>query len=106
MNTRRITLTLASAAAALALAACSGGNSEETPPTETNVEVTEPMNMTELPAEAPAPAPMDNTVSESQPATGVELTADEQTQDDADAAGMTARVSRDEGGNESGQPAQ
>ncbi|MCX8474568.1 MAG: hypothetical protein MT490_02115 [Sphingomonas sp.] len=107
MNIKRIAL-LASAAGALALGACSGGNDEATAPTG-NVENMTPIEVTnESPVaiETPAAAPTDNLAAttdvEPTPST---LSPDEQTQDDADATGMTARVSRDEGGNEA-QPAQ
>lgn len=106
MNIKRIALS-ASVAGALALGACSGGNDEATAPTS-NVENMTPIeveNTAVVPTEAPTATPIDN-VATTQPETvPSELSADEQTQDDADATGMTARVSRDEGGNEA-QPAQ
>lgn len=108
MTLRRIALPLASAAAALALAACSGGNGEETPPAVTNVETMgEPVNMTELPTQAPAETRIDNTANEGTMATTPpDLSADERTQQDADAAGMTSRVDRDVEVNQNGQPVQ
>jgi hypothetical protein len=106
MNTKRIALL--APLAALALAAC-GGNTDEAqqPGTETNLseDTAAPVNMTEVPTEAPPATRIDNANTESQPAPA-EVAPEQQTQDDADATGMTARVSRDEGGNESGQPAQ
>lgn len=106
MNIKRIAL-LVSATAALALGACSGGNDEATAPTG-NVENMTPIEVTnESPVaiEIPAAAPTDNLATTTEVAPTPTLSADEQTQDDADATGMTARVSRDEGGNEA-QPAQ
>lgn len=106
MNIKRIAL-LASVTGALALGACSGGSEGDQPATG-NVENMAPIEVTnESPVAIEAsPAPqVDNlTSTDVQPAPS-DLTADEQTQDDADATGMTARVSRDEGGNEA-QPAQ
>lgn len=105
MKTNRIA-PFAVLAAALALAACGGGDKEEAQPApETNVgELTPVENITEVPVEAPPAPRIDNTVSEAPPAP-VEMAPDEQTAEDADATGMTARVSRDEG-NDSGQPAE
>jgi hypothetical protein len=107
MNLKRIAL-LASVASGLALAACSGGNDEAEAPTG-NVENMTPIEVentsaTTVPTEAPPATRIDNANTESAPAE-TSLTSDEQTQDDADATGMTARVSRDEGGNEA-QPAE
>ncbi|TGX55675.1 hypothetical protein E5A73_00615 [Sphingomonas gei] len=107
MNLKRIAL-LASAAGALALGGCGGrdepkapNNAEDMTPIETENSTVE----TTVPTEAPAAPRIDNVTSEAPPeAAPPSLSADEQTQDDADATGMTARVSRDEGGNE-GQPA-
>ena len=108
MNLKRIAL-LASAASILALGACSGGKDEAEAPTSnagsmTPIEVEN--GATTVPTEAPPATRIDNASSVA-PAETVpsELSSDEQTQDDADATGMTARVSRDEGGNDA-QPAQ
>ena len=100
------TAIFAATAATLALAACSGAP-EEQRSEETNVAApAEPLNTTELPAaEAPAPLPTTNQASVEAPPEDL-LSADEQTQEDADATGMTAKVNRDEGGNSAGQPAQ
>jgi hypothetical protein len=106
MNIKRIAL-LASAAGALALGACSGGDDEATAPTG-NVENMTPIEVTNespVATEAPAATPVDNLTTTDVEPTPSTLSADEQTQDDADATGMTARVSRDEGANEA-QPAQ
>jgi hypothetical protein len=111
MNTKRIALIATLAAAGLGLSACGGhkdeadtANTETT--TETNYEAA-PVNMTEVPTEAPAATRIDNANTEGLPAAAApQVSASEQTQDDADATGMTARVSRDEsGGNETGEVA-
>lgn len=91
------------AAAGLSLAACGHKEEEAAPDANlTNITVPEdaPVN---LPTEAPVALPTENT-AEATPAAPVDVAPTEQTQDDADATGMTARVSRDEG-NEA-QPAQ
>ena len=107
MKLKRIAM-FASVAGALALGACGGGKDEAETPTA-NVGNMAPIEIensaTTVPTEAPAAPRMDNASAESAPAPAADLSADEQTQDDADATGMTARVSRDEGGNEA-QPAQ
>jgi hypothetical protein len=91
------------AAAALSLAAC-GHKEEEAAPDANLTNITVPEDTTvNVSTETPAAAPI-NTV-EATPAAPVELAPEAQTQDDADATGMTARISRDEG-NESGQPVQ
>ena len=107
MNTKRIALFATLAAAGLGLAACQGADESEQPAAVTNVEDLGTMNeaLPNVTAEAPAATRIDNASTESEPAQAT-LTADEQTQDDADATGMTARVSRDEAGNDTGQPAQ
>ena len=105
MNIKRIAL-LASVAGALALGACSGGGDEPTAPTS-NVENMTPIEVTNespVAVETSAPTPVSN-IATTEVAPTPTLSADEQTQDDADATGMTARVSRDEGSNEA-QPAQ
>jgi hypothetical protein len=107
MNTMRIVTFATLAAAGLALTACGGGADEEPQPTTptTNVEdLGAPANMTEVPVEAPPATRIDNANTEALPPQA-DLTTDDQTRDDADATGMTARVSRDEGGNEA-QPAE
>ncbi|RYY23456.1 MAG: hypothetical protein EOP62_20135 [Sphingomonadales bacterium] len=91
------------AASAIALAACQ--NKAEEPVAETNVtELVEPGNLMNVVTEAPPATRIDNTTSVAVPPVAT-LTADEQTVEDADATGMTAKVNRDEGGN-SAQPAQ
>jgi PBP1b-binding outer membrane lipoprotein LpoB len=88
--------------AGLTLAACSGGSDAPVPEvneTITNVDTTsEPENITDT----PAPEPI-NTVTPT-PTPPVTLSADEQTVEDATATGMTAKVNRDENGEE-GTPA-
>ncbi|WP_051683267.1 hypothetical protein [Sphingomonas sp. UNC305MFCol5.2] len=106
MNIKRIAL-LASVAGALALGACSGGKDEPEAPTS-NVENMTPIvveNTATVPVDAPPATQIDNVATPHAETVPSDLSADEQTQDDADATGMTARVSRDEGGNEA-QPAQ
>nr|WP_294814982.1 hypothetical protein [uncultured Sphingomonas sp.] len=107
MKLKRIAM-FASVIGVLALGACGGGKDEAETPT-TNVGNMAPIEVDNsaatAPTEAPAAPPMDNASTASEPAPTADLSADEQTQDDADATGMTARVSRDEGGNEA-QPAQ
>jgi hypothetical protein len=106
MNLKRIAL-LAPIAGGLALAACSGDKDEPAAPTS-NVENMAPIeveNTAAVPTEAPPATQIDNVVTPHAETVPSELSADEQTQDDADATGMTSRVSRDEGGNE-GQPAE
>jgi PBP1b-binding outer membrane lipoprotein LpoB len=107
MNLKRIAL-LAPIVGGLALAACSGGKDEPAAPTS-NVEDMTPItveNNAEVSTEAPPATVIDNVTatphSETVPS---DLSTDEQTQDDADATGMTSRVSRDDGSNE-GQPAE
>ncbi len=108
MNIKRIAQLAAAASAALALAACGGGSEEEQPAPASNVEtmaIPEPGNMTELPEEAPPATRIDNTAMDTIAAPAPEIAPTEQVQDDAAATGMTARVSRDEGGNQA-QPAE
>jgi hypothetical protein len=105
MNLKHIALLTAGT---LALAACGGKDEAEAPTgnagTMTPIEVENAA--TAVPTEAPPETRIDNVTTpvEAEPSPSA-LTSDEQTQDDADATGMTARVSRDEGGNE-GQPAE
>jgi PBP1b-binding outer membrane lipoprotein LpoB len=102
MKTKTIALL---AASAVTLAACSGSKTDEQPVGETNVTnlVVEQGNLMNVATEAPPATRIDNTANAVPPS--ATLTTDEQTQDDADATGMTAKVNRDEGGNDSGQPA-
>ncbi len=108
MKLKHIAL-LAAAGAALALGGC-GGRDEAEAPTANAGSMT-PIDVENdaaamVPTEAPAAPRIDNASTESEPAPAAPaLDADEQTQDDADATGMTARVSRDDGGNEA-QPAE
>lgn len=92
------------AASAIALAACSGSNDEQQPAAETNVT---DLNVTSaeianISTEAPPATRIDNTAAEV-PVPVATLTTDEQTQDDADAAGMTAKVDRGETANDTQQ---
>lgn len=111
MKTNRIALA-AVLAAGLSLSACSGGE-EDRDEVTTNTEMTteglsvpEPENLTEVQTEAPAAPRIDNASTEAQPDAAPVLTDDEQTRDDADATGMTARVSRDEDANQSAETEQ
>ena len=83
-------------AAGLSLAAC-GHKEEEAAPDANLTSITVPDEelATNVATEAPVAPPLENT-AEATPAAPVELAPEEQTQDDADATGMTARVSRDE----------
>lgn len=107
MNIKRIALRTATVTATLALAAC-GGGADEQPTPESNVEtmaIPEPGNMTELPEEAPPATRIDNIAADTIAAPMPEIAPTEQVQDDADATGMTARVDRSAGSNET-QPAE
>jgi hypothetical protein len=85
---------LAAGSLALALAACSGPKTDEAP-VETNVmNFAEPENAMIANEIAPTPAPASN-VAAAPAARGADFEDGAQTQDDADATGMTARVSRD-----------
>lgn len=93
------------AAAGLSLAACGHKEEEAAPDANlTSITVPEDTTATNVVVETPTPEPTVNVVEPS-PAPTIAITPDEQTQDDADATGMTARVSRDEG-EESAKPAQ
>ncbi|MBX3564273.1 MAG: hypothetical protein KF730_06805 [Sphingomonas sp.] len=87
------------AAAGVALAACHN-KADDAPVAETNVTnmVEEPADVTNVVDEAPPATHIDNTASVTTPPSAT-LTADEQTLDDADASGMTAKVNRDDAGN-------
>jgi len=94
---------LAAGSLALALAACGGPKTDEAP-VETNVmNVEEQDNAILANAGVEVPAPETNVATVPAPK-GADFADGAQTQDDADAAGMTARVSRD-GDNETA-PAQ
>ena len=97
----KIKTTALLAAAGLALAACES-KPEEQPAAETNVTdlAVEPA---EVSTEAPPATRIDNTADMTTPPAAT-LTADEQTVEDADATGMTARVDRSQPDN-SAQPA-
>lgn len=86
--------TIAAGLAALAMtAACSGA--DEPAPVETNViNLAEPENVVENATLVDPTPPANVTAAPADP--GADFTVDEQTQDDADATGMTARVPRGE----------
>ncbi len=95
--TRRLPL-VAALFAATALAACSGGSDAPDTPVnngDNEVEVIDeaPQNIA-TPEPTPTPSPTPAPVVQDDRAT------DEQVQDDADAVGMTARLPRDQSGNE------
>jgi len=97
--TRRLPL-VAALLAATALAACSGGSDAPDAPvnaTEDNdavvIDETPVQNIAE-PEPTPTPSPTPAPIVEDDRA------ADEQVQDDADAVGMTARLPREQSGNE------
>lgn len=96
--TRRLPLA-AALLAATALAACSGGSDAPDAPvngTDNAVEVIDeapPQNFAE-PEPTPSPTPTPAPIVEDDRA------SDEQVQDDADAVGMTARLPREQSGNE------
>jgi hypothetical protein len=95
--TRRLPLA-AALLAATALAACSGGSDAPDTPVnngDNEVEVIDeaPQNVAE-PEPTPTPSPTPAPVVQDDRAT------EEQVQDDADAVGMTARLPRDQSGNE------
>ncbi|RYD53776.1 MAG: hypothetical protein EOP60_09640 [Sphingomonadales bacterium] len=94
------------AASAIALAACSGSKDAEQAPAETNVTdlTVVPEDSANVLTEAPPATRIDNTATSEVEPPAATLTADEQTQDDADAAGMTAKVDRS-GDAEEPQPA-
>ena len=92
---KKIALIAAAGSLALALSAC-GGNKTEEAPVETNVSNLEvEVDNTMVGNEVATPAPETN-ATHAPAAAGADFTNGAQTQDDADATGMTARVSRDE----------
>lgn len=92
---KKIALIAAAGSLALALSACGGGKTDEAP-VETNVSNLEvEVDNAMLGNDIAAPTPEANVTHGPAPA-GAEFTNGAQTQDDADATGMTARVSRDE----------
>ncbi len=94
---KKLVLIAAAGSLALALGACHGNKTEEAP-VETNVaNITEIDNgMTIVNDTTVAPTPETNVTAAPSAPRGGEFTNTAQTQDDADATGMTARVSRDE----------
>lgn len=97
--TRRLPPAAAALLAATALAACSGGSDAPDAPvngTDNAVEVIDeaPVQNFAEPEPTPTPSPTPPPVVEDERGT------DEQVQDDADAVGMTARLPREQGGNE------
>lgn len=88
-------------AAGLALAACSGSKPEDTTANETIVaNIGEPDNYSNVTINEPVAPVTSNAITTPPPV--ADLAPDEQTQDDADATGMTAKVDRNAS---EGQPA-
>jgi len=93
--------TLLIAVAGLSLAACSGSKPEDTTANETIVaNIGEPEAVTNVTIDEPVAPATTNVVNTPPPV--ATLAPDEQTQDDADATGMTAKVDRNAS---EGQPA-
>lgn len=91
---KKIALIAAASSLALALSACGGGKSEEAP-VDTNVSNLEvSVNETGVMNETTAPAPASNVTAPA--ARGSDFSNTAQTQDDAEATGMTSRVSRED----------
>ena len=91
---KKIALIAAAGSLALALSACGGNKTDETP-VDTNVsnlEVT--VNETTILNDTTTAAPEANVTAPA--ARGSDFTNTAQTQDDAEASGMTSRVSRDD----------
>jgi hypothetical protein len=80
-------------AAGLALAACSGSKPEEQPVNDTVVaNIGEPESFTNVTIDEPVATPAATNAAAPPPV--ADLAPDEQTQEDADATGMTAKVDR------------
>lgn len=92
------------AVAGLSLAACSGGKPDDTTANETVVaNIGEPDNFSNVTINEPvAPVTANATTAATNPPPVADLSPDAQTQDDADATGMTAKVDRNAS---EGQPA-
>jgi uncharacterized protein YcfL len=80
--------------AGLALLAACGSKETEEPATDNDAIVEEPANIVEL-NEATAPAP-ENVTNEVRPAAPPKISEEQQTLDDADATGLTSRLSQDD----------
>jgi hypothetical protein len=101
ISTRTRATIAASLLAVMALAGCSQSEPDQ-PPADTNMIEDEGVTEPEA-AAAPAPAPAETVPTEPaatanavEPEREAPITPDEQMLDDADATGMTARVTRDE----------
>ncbi len=83
------------ATAGLALAACSGGKPDETANETIVANIGEPESFSNVTIDEPVatPAVTNATTADTAP-TAPSLAPDEQTQDDADATGMTSKVDR------------
>lgn len=93
MKTRNILLI---AVAGLSLAACGGSKTEETTNETVVANIGEPESFSNVTIDQPveAPATTNATTADTTAPTAPDLSPDEQTQDDADATGMTAKVDR------------
>ena len=99
MKTRTLALI---AVAGLALAACSGSKPEDTSANESIVaNIVEPETFTNVTIDQPVETPAVTNVATNPPPVA-DLSPDAQTQDDADATGMTAKVDRN---SSAGEPA-
>jgi len=92
MKTRTILLL---AVAGLSLAACGGNKPEETTNETVVANIGEPESFSNVTIDQPVetPAATNATTADTAP-TAPDLAPDEQTQDDADATGMTAKIDR------------
>lgn len=82
------------AGAGLALAACSGGKPDETANETIVANIGEPENFANVTIDEPVATPAPTNVTADTAPTAPDLAPDEQTQDDADATGMTSKVDR------------
>lgn len=104
-NVFRWTLLAAAASGALALAACHSSTTTNIETNVSNLEVTvNETNMTTEAANVITPLPAGNTTTTSAPSAPGNDFDTSRTQDDADATGMTARTTQDDGN--TGTPAQ
>src|SRR4051812_42865091 len=97
MNRGKIAGVAAGLLALTALAGCNNSTPESSAPVENVTNEAEPMNVV-VPEETPAPETANAATIEETRETPPD--PDAQTQEDADATGMTARVRRDETANE------
>ncbi|HWU94410.1 MAG TPA: hypothetical protein VN029_02360 [Sphingomonas sp.] len=91
MNIRTLALI---AGAGLALAACSGSKPDETANETIVANIGEPENFSNVTIDEPVATPAATNVTADTTPPVADLAPDEQTQDDADATGMTSKVDR------------